>query len=123
MKEEALTERVIGAAIEVDRILGPGLLEGAYEESLAEELRLLGIGFQRQVALEATYKGVRLQSHYRADLVVEGLLVVEVKAVERLLPVHHAQLLTYMKQSEKSVGLLLNFNVPALREGIGRMVL
>lgn len=118
----ALTERIIGACIEVHRHLGPGLLESAYEECLCHELSLAGLKFQRQVALPVVYKGLKLDCGYRIDVLVEGGVVVELKAVEALLPVHEAQLLTYLKLSGVSVGLLVNFHVPVLRRGIKRLV-
>lgn len=121
---EELTERVIGAAIEVHRALGPGLLESAYEECLSHEFHLRGIPFARQVSLPVEYKGVRLDCGYRLDLVVESVLILEIKCVEHVLPVHEAQLLTYMKMTGKRVGIILNFNVPVLtRGGIIRKVL
>src|ERR1700686_3649177 len=120
--ENALTEKVIGAAIEVHRHLGPGLLETAYDECLCFELSQQGVRFQRQVALPITYKGVKLDCNYRLDLLVEDTVVVEVKAIEALLPVHSAQLLTYLKSSGKRVGLLINFNVTMLTRGLKRMV-
>jgi GxxExxY protein len=121
---EELTERVIGAAIEVHRALGPGLLESAYEECLSHEFHLRGIPFARQVPLPVEYKGVRLDCEYRLDLVVESVLILEIKCVEHVLPVHEAQLLTYMKMAGKRVGIILNFNVPVLtRGGIIRKVL
>ncbi|MDP9236651.1 MAG: GxxExxY protein [Chloroflexota bacterium] len=120
---DPLTERVIGAAIEVHRHLGPGLLEGAYEECLCWELSDLGIIFQRQVPLPLHYKDVRLDIGYRLDVVVEGRLVVELKTVDSLTALHQAQLLTYLKLGGYRTGLLLNFNVPLLRAGIKRIVL
>ena len=121
---EELTERVIGAAIEVHRALGPGLLESAYEECLCHELRLRGIRFQRQVPLPVNYKGVKLDCGYRVDLIVENVLVLELKCLEHVLPVHEAQLLTYLKLTGTRVGLILNFNVSILtRGGIIRKVL
>jgi GxxExxY protein len=120
--ENVLTERIIGAAIEVHRHLGPGLLETAYDECLCYELSQQGIGFQRQVALPITYKGIKLDCNYRLDLLVEDTVVVEIKAIEALLPVHSAQLLTYLKSSGKRVGLLINFNVTMLTKGLKRMV-
>jgi GxxExxY protein len=121
---EELTERVIGSAIEVHRALGPGLLESAYEECLSHEFHLRGIPFARQVPLPVEYKGVRLDCGYRLDLVVESVLILEIKCVEHVLPVHEAQLLTYMKMAGKRVGIILNFNVPVLtRGGIIRKVL
>jgi GxxExxY protein len=113
------TEKVI----EVHRALGPGLLESAYEECLCHELSLIGLSFERQVPLPVLYKGVRLDCGYRLDLVVEGRVIVEVKSVERLLPIHEAQLLTYLRLAQIHTGLLRNFSVPALRQGIKRMVL
>jgi len=121
---EELTERVIGAAIEVHRALGPGLLESAYEECLCHELHLREITFERQLPLPVRYKNVSLDCGYRLDLVVEHVLVPEIKCVEHVLPVHEAQLLTYLKMTGKRVGLILNFNVPVLaRGGIIRKVL
>lgn len=123
LMEEALTSRVIGAAIEVHRTLGPGLLESAYEECLCYELALAGVRFRRQLALPVRYKEVVLEVGYKVDLIVEGAVLLELKAVERLLPVHEAQLLTYLRLTGVHVGLLLNFNVDAMRRGIVRRVL
>jgi len=120
---DPLTEKVIGAAIDVHRALGPGLLESAYQECLCHELNLIGLAFEREVGLPVLYKGVRLDCGYRIDLVVEGRVIVELKTVERLLPIHEAQLLTYLRLAQVHTGLLLNFNVPALRQGIKRLVL
>jgi GxxExxY protein len=121
---EELTECIIGAAIEVHRALGPGLLESAYEACLCHELHLRGISFERQVPLPVEYKGVKLDCGYRLDLIVERALVLEIKCLEHILPVHEAQLLTYLKMTGKRVGLILNFNVPVLtRGGIVRKVL
>jgi len=121
---EELTERVIGAAIEVHRALGPALLESAYEECLCHELHLRGISFERQVPLPVEYKGVKLDCGYRLDLVVEDRLILEIKCMEHVLPVHEAQLLTYLKMTGKRVGLILNFNVSTLvRGGLVRKVL
>jgi len=122
MHPNRVSEQVVLAAIEVHRHLGPGLLEGAYEEALALELRLLGIAFVRQHPLAATYKGQELPASYRADLVVENLVVVELKALEQVLPIHAAQLLTYLRVSGLPVGLLINFHSPLLRHGIRRFV-
>ncbi|HHS98495.1 MAG TPA: GxxExxY protein [Chloroflexi bacterium] len=119
----ALTGEIIGAAIEVHRALGPGLLESAYEECLCHELALRGIVFRRQVPLPLAYKGIQLDCGYRLDLLVEDTVVVEVKAVQEVLPLHEAQLLTYLRLGGWQVGLLLNFNVPVLRRGIRRLVL
>jgi GxxExxY protein len=118
-----LTKTVIGAAIEVHRALGPGLLESAYEECLCEELRLRGIPFERQKPLPVTYKGKQLDCGYRLDLVVANAVVLELKAIEAFAPIHDAQLLTYLRLGGWQVGLLINFNVPVLRDGIRRKVL
>ena len=122
-KRDELTEHVIGAALDVHRCLGPGLLEHAYAQCLAWELREHGLSIEQQVALPVIYKTVRLELGYRIDLLVERLVVVEVKAVERLHPVHHAQLLTYLRLTGLTRGLLLNFHTPMLRDGIHRVVL
>ena len=118
---DGLTGGIIGAAIEVHRELGPGLLESAYEECLAEELTLRRIGFARQVPIPAIYRGRTLDCGYRVDFIV-GPVAVELKAVEHVLPVHRAQLLTYLRLKHLRCGLLLNFNVPALYEGIVRVL-
>ncbi len=123
MNPNELTRAIIGAAIEVHRSLGPGLLESAYEECLCRELELRGIAFERQKPLPLEYKGLKLECGYRVDLVVDETVVVEIKSVEALLPIHEAQLLTYMKLGGWKVGLLINFNVPVLRQGIRRLVL
>lgn len=121
---EDLTEKIIGAAIEVHRALGPGLLESAYEECLCRELDLHGLGFQRQVPLPVEYKGVKLDCGYRLDLVVQDAVVLELKCVDHILPVREAQLLTYLKLTCKHVGMILNVNVATLvRGGIVRKVL
>ena len=121
---EKLTEQVIGAAIEVHRELGLGLMESAYEECLCHELYLRNLKFQRQVPLPVRYKGIGLDCGYRIDLVVEDLLILELKCVNHILPVHEAQLLTYLKLTGKQVGLILNFNVSVLtRGGIVRKIL
>jgi GxxExxY protein len=120
--DNTLTGEIIGAAIEVHRELGPGLLESAYEECLCHELSLRRVGFQRQVPLPVVYKGVRLDCGYRIDLLVDDRIVVELKTVDRVLPVHEAQLLTYLKLYHRQIGLLMNFNVPVLKDGIKRMV-
>jgi GxxExxY protein len=109
--DEALTEQIIGAAIEVHRCLGPGLLESAYEECLCHELNLRKLNFERQVSLPVAYKGIALDCGYKMDLVVEDRVVIELKCVESVIGVHHAQLLTYLKLSGKRVGLILNFHV------------
>ena len=122
-EQDPASNKLIGLAIEVHRHLGPGLLESAYEDCLALEMRQAGIAFQRQVPLAVAYKGMNLDCTYRLDFVIERYLIAEIKAVERPLPVHEAQLLTYLKLSGMKLGLLLNFNVPLLRDGIRRMVL
>jgi GxxExxY protein len=117
-----LTGLVIGAAIEVHRVLGPGLLESAYEECLCHELQLRKINFERQQALPVQYKDVKLNCGYRLDVVVENAVILELKSCDRLEPIHQAQLLTYLKLSNLSVGLLLNLNVPVMKDGIVRLV-
>jgi len=121
MKE--ITQKIIGAAIEVHKTIGPGLLESAYEECLAHEMRIRGLNFERQVPLPVVYKGVTLDCGYRLDFLVERAVVVELKAVESLQPIHEAQVLTYLKLGGWTVGLLINFNVSVLRDGIKRVVL
>jgi GxxExxY protein len=121
--DDPLTRSIIGFAIEVHRQLGPGLLESAYEECLCYELRHCGLSFRRQVPLPVVYKAMRLDCGYRIDLVVEERVIIELKTVERLIPIHEAQLLTYLKLSGMRTGLLLNFNSPILKDGIRRMVL
>ena len=122
-ERDPLTVQVIGFAIEVHRHLGPGLLESAYEECLCYELNEHGIGFKRQMPLPVVYKSVRLDCGYRIDIVVENRLILELKSTERLLPIHEAQVLTYMRLSGVSTGLLLNFNTPVLKDGIRRLML
>lgn len=121
--ESDLTERIIGSAIEVHKALGPGLLESAYESCLCHELQFRGISFQRQVPQDVVYKGFTVDCGYRLDLIVEERVILELKAVERLVPIHEAQLITYLRLSGIKVGLLMNFNIPALRDGIVRRVL
>jgi GxxExxY protein len=116
-----VTERIIGAAIEVHKALGPGLLESAYEECLAHEL-FANVCFERQVPLRVAYKSIQLDCGYRLDFVVEQTVVLEIKTVESLHPIHEAQLLTYLKLGGWPIGLLINFNVPVLTKGIKRMV-
>ena len=122
IEHDPISSKVIGLAIEIHRSLGPGLLESAYEECFALELRQSAIAFQRQVPLAITYKGMTLDCSYRLDFVIERYLVVELKSVERLLPIHEAQLLTYLKLSGMRIGLLMNFNVRLLKDGIKRLV-
>jgi len=118
-----LSEHVIKLAIDVHRQLGPGLLESAYEECLCFEFKQGGIAFARQVPLPVEYKSVRLDCGYRMDVVVERELIVEIKAVERVLPIHEAQVLTYLRLSGLKVGLLMNFNSLLLKDGLRRFVL
>jgi len=117
-----VTGRIIGAAIEVHRALGPGLLESAYEECLSRELTLRGIPFLRQLSLPVMYKGVKVDCCYRVDFVVDEV-VVEIKSVSAIESIHEAQLLTYMKPGQWKLGLLINFNVALLARGIRRMIL
>jgi GxxExxY protein len=121
--ESGLGERVIGLAIAVHRHLGPGLLESAYEECLCLELQGAGIGYRRQVPLPIVYKGVRLDCGYRMDIVAEDEIIIEVKAIEQLLPIHDGQILTYLRLSGIRAGLLMNFNSVVLKNGLRRFVL
>jgi GxxExxY protein len=123
MEFDELSRKVIGCAIEVHRNLGPGLLESTYRQCLACELSHAGIPFQMEVPLPVRYKETLLDCGYRIDLLVSGDLVVEIKCVETLLPIHQAQILTYMRLSKISVGLIINFNVTKLQNGIKRFVL
>jgi GxxExxY protein len=116
-----LSGKIIGLCIEIHRELGPGLLESAYEECLAYELSQASLIFERQRPLPVRYKEVQLDCGYRFDFVVEGALILELKAVTELHPIHEAQLLTYLKLDKKSLGLLINFNVPALKQGVKRV--
>jgi GxxExxY protein len=115
--------KVIGAAIEVHKNLGPGLLESAYHACLCRELELRGIPFQRQLMMALEYKGLRVENAYKIDVLIAGTVVVELKAVEAIDPVHEAQLLTYLRLSSLWLGLLINFHVPVLKDGIMRRVL
>ena len=121
MEINKVTETIIGAAIEVHRHLGPGLLESAYQVCLAREMALRGLAFEREVQLPLDYKGVKLDCGYRLDYLVEQCVVIELKAVEAIQPIHEAQLLTYLKLSGCKIGLLINFNVPILKNGLKRM--
>jgi GxxExxY protein len=118
-----ITQAVIGAAIEVHRSIGPGLLESAYQQCLAREMSLREIPFERERWLALEYKGIRVEQAYRLDFLIAGLVVVEVKSVEALTPIDEAQLLTYLRLGGWQVGLLINFNVPILKQGIRRKVL
>ncbi len=122
MSENALTEKIIGAAIEVHRHLVPGLLESTYEECLCYELAQAGLQFQRQVIVPVRYKGLSLACGYKMDLLVEDSVVVELKSIDVLHPIHSAQMLTYLRASGKQVGLLINFNVELLKSGVRRIV-
>lgn len=122
IKNDTLTEQIIGAAIQVHRELGPGLLESAYEACLCHELSLNGLKVERQKVIPISYKGIMLDAGYRLDLVVEKQVIVEIKAVSELLPVHEAQLLSYLKQVGGGRGLLINFNVKLLKQGLRRLV-
>ena len=118
-----LTHEVIGAAIEVHRKIGPGLLESAYRKCLGRELFLRGIKFEKEYPLPLEYKGIRLEAGYRPDLLIDGRLIVEVKSVQALAPIHDAQLLTYLRLGGWRLGLLINFNVVVLKDGIHRRIL
>jgi GxxExxY protein len=117
---DPLTQSIIGCAIEVHRTLGPGLLESAYEQCMAHEMTLQQIAFRLQVPTPVEYKGLRLACAYKADVIVQERVIVELKSVETVTALHHAQLLTYMKVSRAEVGLLINFNVPRLIDGVKR---
>jgi GxxExxY protein len=123
LRYEDLTREIIGAAIEVHKTIGPGLLEGVYEECLCHELTLRNLHFERQLIVPVTYKSVKMDCGYRLDLLVENVVILELKSVDRIHPIFEAQLLTYMRLLEKPVGLIINFNVPILRNGIVRKVL
>jgi GxxExxY protein len=117
-----VTHGIIAAAIEVHRHLGPGLLESAYQECVCYELSRMGLAFTREVHLPLSYKGLQLDCSYRIDLLVEDAVLVELKSIEQILPIHSAQLLTYLRASHKPIGLLINFNVLVLKDGIRRVV-
>lgn len=123
MEYDGLTGFILKKAYEVHTALGPGLLESAYEECLCYELSLYGLQVERQKVLPIEYKGIKVESGYRMDIVVENKVVIELKAVETLLPIHTAQLLTYLKLSHIKYGLLINFNVKSLKEGIKRYIM
>jgi GxxExxY protein len=122
MEPNEITEKIIGCAIKVHKSLGPGLLESTYEVCLVHELTKLGIKVVAQVALPVVYDGIKLDAGYRIDVLVEDLVIVELKTVERILPVHEAQLLSYLKLSGKKLGLLINFNVARLTDGVRRLI-
>jgi GxxExxY protein len=123
MEFDPLSNKVIGCAIEVHRVLGPGLLESAYQRCLAHELQCNGIAYVCEHPVPVEYKGMRLDCGYKVDLLVENKLIVELKSVEHLQPIHEAQLLTYLKLAGIRIGLLINFNVPLLKKGVKRYVL
>ena len=122
MNMNQLSSKIIGAAIEVHKTLGPGLLESAYEECLCHELSIQGLLLEKQKPLSIDYKGINLNCGYRLDIVVEKAVIIELKSCERIEPIHKAQLLTYLKLSGLKLGLILNFNVPLMRDGIVRIV-
>ena len=123
MEVNKITEEIIGASIDVHRELGPGLLESTYEQCLCYELKLRNIQFLRQYNLPISYKDLKIDCGYRLDLLIEDKVVVELKSVEKLLPLHDAQLLSYLKSGNWDVGLLINFNVPVLKQGIHRKII
>jgi GxxExxY protein len=123
MEINNLTEKIIGCCIEVHKTLGPGLLESAYEECLSFELRKNGLRIERQKAVPVVYKEIKLDCGYRIDILVEDLIVIELKTVDEFNPVHEAQILTYLKFSKKKLGLLVNFNVLRLKNGLRRYIM
>lgn len=120
---EDLSKKIIGAAIEVHKMLGPGMLESAYEECLCYELKLRDLNYERQVPVPIIYKEIKLECGYRIDIIVENKIVLELKSIECFNPVHEAQILTYMRFAEKRLGLLINFNVTKLTSGLKRYIL
>jgi len=122
MEINQITEKILGCAIEVHKRLGPGLLESAYEECLAYELKSIGLKISRQVAVPVVYKDIKLECGYRIDVLVEDTVIIELKSIEAFAPVHEAQILTYMKFANKTIGLLINFNVTLLKNGIKRYI-
>ena len=123
LREKILTERILGFAINVHRTLGPGLLESVYEECLCHELASASVPFARQLAIPVVYGGAKLECGFRADIVVDGRVLVEIKSIDRFAPIHEAQILTYLRLSKLKVGLLLNFNSVRMIDGMKRMVL
>ena len=117
-----LTDQIIGSAIDVHKELGPGLLESAYQTCLAIELGQREISYEREVELAIEYKGLKVDANYRLDFILEDSIILEIKSVERIIPIHEAQLLTYLRLSGKKLGLLINFNVPLLKDGIKRLI-
>jgi GxxExxY protein len=123
LRYEELTEQILGAVIEVHKVLGPGLMESAYEECLCHELNLRSLRFERQITVPVSYKGVNLDCGYKLDLLIENKVILELKCVERISSIHETQLLTYIKLLNKPVGFIINFNVPVMKAGIVRKVL
>ena len=123
MIENKITEKIIGCAIEVHKQLGPGLLESAYEECLYYELKNMGLKVKKQLALPLVYKEIKLDAGYRIDLLVENRVIVEIKSVDAIADIHKAQLMTYMKLANLKIGLLMNFNVTRLKDGIVRWII
>ncbi len=121
--DDQLTRKIIGCAIEVHRVLGPGLMESAYQQCLAQEFQFQGISFEAEKDLPVTYKGNQLDCGYRIDFCVENRVILELKSVQETLPIHEAQILTYLKLAEIRLGLLINFNIKLLKNGIKRFVL
>ncbi|SRX75611.1 GxxExxY protein [Aequorivita antarctica] len=122
MTENELSSKIIGACIEVHKQLGPGLLESTYEVCLAHELRTLGLEFKQQVPLPVIYKGIKLNAGYRIDMIVEESIIIEIKSIEVLAPIHTAQILTYLKLKDLKLGLLINFNSVKVVDGIKRII-
>ncbi|MDY0082948.1 MAG: GxxExxY protein [Ignavibacteriaceae bacterium] len=122
MNENELSNKVIGVAIELHRVLGPGLLESAYENAFAYELKGIGLDVKQQVPMPFIYKEIKLDVGYRIDMLIENKILIEVKSIEALAPVHFAQVLTYLKLSDLKLGLLINFNTKLLKNGIHRVV-
>ena len=122
MKLNELSEKIIGCAIKVHRTLGPGLLESTYEVCLVHELKKAGLQVERQVSLPIFYDGIKLDADYQLDVLVEDKIILELKSVEKLLPIHKAQILTYLKLADKKLGLLINFNVTVLKNGLKRKI-
>lgn len=122
MEENELTGSIIGICIRIHSALGPGLLESEYEEVLCHELQNMGFNFNRQKAVGVIYNDIRLGLGFRADIIMENKVIIEIKSIENILPVHHKQILTYLKLTGLKVGLLINFNVPLMKNGIHRIV-
>lgn len=123
MEINKITEKIIGCAIEVHKNLGPGLLESAYEECLCYELNIKGLFFERQRPVPIIYKEIKLNCGYRSDIIVENKVVVEIKSIDSIAPIHEAQMLTYLRFANKKIGLLINFNVTVLKNGLRRFIL